>query len=148
MSHRIRSSSVRQWQNVWRLGISPHLSTEGLLALLKALLADDLALIQGATTEPPPISGCMDLEPVGHCPLIFCIRFGQPQNPKGLGWTIADLEQEWAELLGKVDATFKQVNAHRPWFAFWDDSDRQTARWALMQEVTRTLAERKGGRAS
>ena len=48
------------WQLVWRHGIAPQLTTTGLLALRQALESDDGRLIQGATTEPPPLQTVLD----------------------------------------------------------------------------------------
>jgi hypothetical protein len=45
------------WRRVWRSGIVPQLTTEGLRGLLKALEKDSPRLITGATTSPPPLRG-------------------------------------------------------------------------------------------
>ena len=43
------------WRKVWRDGLAPLISTEGLEALRTALCDDDARLLQGATTTPPPL---------------------------------------------------------------------------------------------
>ena len=41
---------MNTWQKVWREGLAPRLSTSGLHALRRALVADDERLLQGDTT--------------------------------------------------------------------------------------------------
>jgi hypothetical protein len=49
---------VDTWVKVWRDGIVPELTTKGLLGLAAALQRDDVGIITGATTSPPPLQ-CM-----------------------------------------------------------------------------------------
>ena len=60
---------MESWRMVWRNGMEPLLSTEGLEALRQALMTDDPRLLQGATTTPPPLM-CVQEWPVeGACAL-------------------------------------------------------------------------------
>ena len=51
---------MNTWQKVWREGLAPMLSTSGLHALRRALVADDERLMQGDTTSPPYLESLQD----------------------------------------------------------------------------------------
>src|SRR5262249_59457617 len=63
---------MESWRKVWRDGLAVQLSTAGLEALGRALLTDDVRLIQGATTVPPPLQCVQDWAVEGACVLGFC----------------------------------------------------------------------------
>jgi hypothetical protein len=52
------------WKRVWRASL-PHISTQALEALRDALLTDDKRLLQGATTQPPPLQCVRDVRYLG-----------------------------------------------------------------------------------
>src|SRR5262249_25204005 len=62
---------IEVWRKVWRDGIAPQLSTRGLEALQRALKRDDPGLIQGATTEPPPLEIVSREEVTAACAVSF-----------------------------------------------------------------------------
>jgi hypothetical protein len=83
---------VHTWQQVFRDGIAPHLSTPALIALKRALESDDPRLLQGATTSPPPLQ-CVQEWPVeGTC-----------------GWGYCGWQGEGLETVGQVEEFFARV---------------------------------------
>lgn len=152
MSHHRKRRSARplppEWVHVWHEGIAPLLTDHQLQALLRGLLIDTPEIVQKVITEPVNQPGHGDLPPVAACVLGFALWKGQPGNPSGDGWTVLDLEDEVLCLISNVDARLGQQGAFKEFFHAWDHGDRQAMRWALMAEVCRALASRKGGKAS
>src|SRR5712692_10367123 len=56
----IGDRTMESWRKVWREGLAPLLSTNGLEALRQALVTDDAQLLQGATTTPPALQCVQD----------------------------------------------------------------------------------------
>jgi hypothetical protein len=129
---------VETWRKVWREGVSPQLSRDGLQALQKALQADDERLLQGATTSPPPLQCVRDWAVEGACVIGYCGWQGDE-----LG-TVAEVEEFFAKVCFEVDKALGEPAACR-WFLNWfDDTPRQEVRGQLLSEVNRTLSERFG----
>ena len=70
-------ATTTQWQAVWRKAIGPRLSVEQLTALRDALVTDDVRLIQGVTTTPPPLPSVRGLPVEAACALGFCAVIAQ-----------------------------------------------------------------------
>ncbi len=127
---------METWQMVWRQGIAPHLRDAGLLALRAALAADDKALIQNATTFPPPLKQ-LENEPAEKvCALGLALRADH-----GL-YTVGDVLDAFAVLVEVVDETLGEPAAIRYWLSWYDSADRDVMRRELLAEVNRTLAGR------
>jgi hypothetical protein len=127
---------MQSWQKVWRDGMAPLLSNEGLEVLRKALAEDDPRLLQGATTTPPPLQCVQDWPVEAACALGFCGWQGE-----GLE-TVAEVEEFFARMCFEVDQRLGEPAACR-WFLNWfDDTPREQMRQELLVEVQRTLAER------
>jgi hypothetical protein len=128
---------MESWRKVWREGLAPLLSTEGLEALRGGLANDDPRLIQGATTTPPPLQ-CVQEWPVeAACGLGYCGWQGE-----GLE-TVAEVEEFFARMCFEIDQRLGEPAACR-WFLNWfDETPRDEMRRQLLAEVHRTLAHRR-----
>src|ERR1700730_11801288 len=130
---------MESWRKVWREGLAPQLSTEGLEALATALASDDPRLLQGATTTPPPLQ-CLQEWPVeAACILGYCGWQGDGLH------TVGEVEEFFARMCFEADQALGEPAACR-WFLNWfDETPREEMRSLLLAEVNRTLAERQGG---
>ena len=125
------------WRKVWRDGLAPLVSTEGLEALRTALASDDARLLQGATTTPPPLQCVQDWPVEAACALGYCGWQGE-----GLE-SVAEVEEYFARLCFEVDQRLGEPAACR-WFLNWfDETPRDEMRDLLLAEVNRTLARRR-----
>jgi hypothetical protein len=125
------------WRKVWRDGLAPLISTEALEALRSALANDDVRLLQGATTTPPPLQCVQDWPVEAACVLGFCGWQGE-----GLE-TVAEVEEYFARLCYEVDLRLGEPAACR-WFLNWfDETPRDEMRRLLLSELTRTLTLRQ-----
>ena len=88
---------MESWRKVWREGLAPLISSEGLEALRSALQCDDARLLQGATTTPPPLQCVQDWPVEAACALGFCGWQGE-----GLE-SVAEVEEYFARLCFEVD---------------------------------------------
>ena len=130
------------WRKVWRDGLAPLISTEGLEALRTALCNDDARLLQGATTTPPPLQCVQDWPVEAACALGYCGWQGE-----GLE-SVAEVEEYFARLCFEVDQRLGEPAACR-WFLNWfDETPRDEMRVLLLAEVNRTLAQRRAGSAA
>jgi len=127
---------MESWRNVWRMGVSPLLSTESLEVLRKVLATDDPRLAQGATTTPPTLQCFQDWPVEAACALGYCGWQGD-----GLE-TVAEVEEFFARACFEIDQQMGEPAACR-WFLNWfDDTPREEMRRELLVEVQRTLADR------
>src|SRR5208283_1634947 len=83
---------MESWRKVWRDGLAPLISTEGLESLRTALCDDDVRLLQGATTTPPPLQCVQDWPVEAACALGYCGWLGS-----GLA-TVAEVEEFFARM--------------------------------------------------
>jgi hypothetical protein len=128
---------MESWRKVWRDGLAPLISTEGLEALRTALCNDDARLLQGATTTPPPLQCVQDWPVEAACALGFCGWQGE-----GLE-SVAEVEEYFARLCFEVDQRLGEPAACR-WFLNWfDETPRDEMRCLLLAEVNRTLGQRR-----
>lgn len=127
---------MENWRNTWRQGIAPLLSTPSLEVLRQALVKDDLRLMQGSTTSPPPLQCVQDWPVEAACALGYCGWRGD-----GLE-TVGEVEEYFARMCFEIDQLLGEPAACR-WFLNWfDDTPRQEMRRELLVEVQRSLAER------
>ncbi len=130
---------METWQLVWRRGFAPFLSTEGLLALKRALETDDPALLQGRTSDPPPLHIHGDWPVEGACALALCGWRGD-----GLT-TVSEVETYFAEACWRADQTLGEPAACRYFLTWFDDTPRAVMREQLLAEVNRALVHRNQG---
>ena len=127
---------METWRKVWRDGVEPLVSTEGLEALRKALMSDDPRLLQGATTTPPPLMCVQDWPVEAACALGFCGWQGDDLD------TVGQVEEFFARACFEADQRLGEPAACR-WFLNWfDDTPRDRMRRELLAEVERALADR------
>jgi hypothetical protein len=127
---------MESWRKVWREGLVPLLSTEGLEALRQALVTDDSRLLQGATTTPPPLQCVQDWPVEGACALGYCGWQGD-----GLE-TVAEVEEFFARMCFEIDQRLGEPAGCR-WFLNWfDETPRDEMRAHLLAEVSRAIARR------
>ena len=67
----VRASAMAIRPFAWRRGIAPNLSDRGLQALKKALETDDPTLIQGTTTQPPPLQAVQNWPVEAACAVCY-----------------------------------------------------------------------------
>lgn len=128
---------MESWRKVWRDGVEPLVSTQGLEALRQALTRDDPRLLQGATTSPPPLMCVQDWPVEAACALGFCGWQGD-----GLE-TVAEVEEFFARMCYEIDQRLGEPAACR-WFLNWfDETPREHMRQELLREVVRALAARR-----
>ena len=128
---------MESWRKVWRDGAAPLISESGLQALLKALREDDMRLIQGATTTPPPLQ-CVQEWPVeAACVLGYCGWEGD-----GLE-TVAEVEEYFARMCFEVDQRLGEPAGCRWFLNFWDETPRDELRRLMIPEVEREMERRK-----
>ena len=133
---------MESWRKVWREGVEPLLTTEGLSALAQALRSDDGRLVQGATTTPPPLMCVQDWPCEGACALGYCGWVGD-----GLE-TVGEVEEFFARMCFEIDQRLGEPAACR-WFLNWyDETPRDEMRRELLAEVTRALVARADGRGA
>lgn len=127
---------MEAWRETWRRGFAPCLSTAGLEALRDALAADDVRLIQGSTTTPPPLMCVQDWPVEAACALGLCGWIGEKLE------TVGEVETYFAGLCYDVDQRLGEPAGCR-WFLNWfDDTPRDEVRRELLAEVERALAAR------
>src|SRR5205814_1059844 len=117
-------------------GIAPIISTAGLLALKEALENNDPALIQGATTVPPPLQSIQDWPVEAACPLSLTGWRGEHFR------TVGQVEEYFARVCYYAGERLGDSSGAR-WFLNWvDDTPREQMRQELLAEVVGTLAGR------
>ncbi len=136
------SESIEAWRAVWRAG-APLLPTAGLEALATALETDSPLLLQGATTEPPPLKLCSDWPCEKACVVGYCGWQGE-----GLV-TIEEVETffgVWCEELRALLNTDDAAPCRH--FLNWaDETPRDQMRRELLPEVRLELERRRAGAA-
>jgi len=127
---------MQLWQNIWRRGFVPRLSTAGLEALARGLLADDNRLIQGVTTSPPGLETLGDWNVEAACALTYCGWQGEGLN------TVSAAISFFERLCRAADETLGEPAACRLFLHWFDATPRAEMRRQLLAEVQRALAER------
>lgn len=127
---------MESWRKVWKEGVVPLVSTEGLLALKEALVKDDPRLIQDGTTTPPPLQCVQDWPVEAACALGFMGWMGDGLN------TVAEVEEYFARMCFEIDQRLKEPAGCR-WFLNWyDETPREEMRKELLAEVVLALSFR------
>jgi hypothetical protein len=128
---------MQAWQRSFREGIAPLLSTRALLVLKRALSQDDPALIQGATTAPPPLSVVQDWPVEAACAVGYCGWQGEDLQ------TVGEVEDYFANVCFGADRALGEPAGCR-WFLNWfDDTPRSQMRRELLVEIDLALASRQ-----
>src|SRR5262249_43699412 len=109
------SEPMTAWQRAWRVGIAPQLSRAGLLALKRALVDDDPALIQGATTQPPPLQAVYEWPVEGACAISYAGWKGE-----GLK-TVGEVEGFFARVCYEADQALGEAAGCRHFLTAYDE---------------------------
>lgn len=135
---------MTSWQHVFRNGIAPQLPAEGLWALRRALVKRDKRLVQGATTEPPPLLACQDLPCERACAVAYCCAFTSDVLLK----PVAEVEEFFARVCFEADQALGESAGCR-WFLNWfDETPMEEVRPLLLAEIDTELARRQGAAAT
>ena len=127
------------WRHVWRKGLAPTLTDDNLEALRKALAEDDARLVQGATTQPPPLMCVQDWPVEAACLIGVCGWLGD-----GLQ-TVAEVEEFFAKTCFKIDERMGEPAACRWLLNWYDDTPRDEMRRELLAEVNFEIGNRERG---
>jgi len=128
---------MESWREDWREGLAPQLSRTGLEALRKALVSDDARLLQGATTNPPPLQCVQDWPVEAACALGFC-------GWKGDGLeTVAQVEEFFIRVCFEADQRLGDQAACRYFLNWYDETPREEMRRQLLPEVNQSLKRRE-----
>ena len=123
------------WRAAWQV-IQQRLPTKGLLCLRTALETDDSALLQGASTNPPPWDCVSDWSLSGGCPIVYA------GWRAGLFSTVGEGEIYFAQLASRLDRELGWPSACFTFLNFWDDGRREEVRALLLEEVTQEIQNR------
>jgi hypothetical protein len=127
---------MESWKKVWREGLVPLLSTDGLEALRQALVRDDPRLIQQATSNPPPAEVFQDEACEGACALGYC-------GWRGDGFdTVGEVETFFIRTCRMADEALGEPAACRFFLNWFDDTPRSEMRRHLLQEINWALNQR------
>lgn len=127
---------MESWKKVWRDGVEPLLTDEGLQALRDALIRDDPKLIQGATSQPPPLQCVQDWPCEAACALGYC------------GWvsegliTVGDVENWFSDMCFKIDQRLGEPAGCRHFLTFFDETPRNKMRTELLAEINLAMVGR------
>ena len=130
----VESRLLESWRWCWRVGFAPQFGWGELSALAEALRENTSRLIQGATTDPPPICYVNDWPCVGACAVAFP------------GWQAGDaveaVESNFHRRVIRADERLGGEGRESRHFLNWfDETPREEMRAALLAEVELALAE-------
>ena len=128
---------MESWRKVFREGFAPIMSDMALSALQDALVRDDPALIQGATSSPPPLNCVQDWQCEAACLIGICGWKGE-----GLK-TVGEVEDFFARACYDMDQRLGEPAACRWLLNWYDDTPRPEMRRELLAEVELTLSQRR-----
>ncbi len=128
---------MESWRLVFRTALVPLLSTESLVALEQALVSDAKELIQGATTNPPPMQVLGHWPVEAACPLAYCGWRGD-----GLE-TVAEVEEFFSKMSYAADQRLGEPGGIRHFLNPVDEWPRQEMIDNLLPEVRLALQERR-----
>ncbi len=127
---------MESWRKCFVEGILPAVNDRGLLALHRALAANDPALIQGQTTEPIPDRDTQDQPVTGACAVALCGWRGESLD------TVAQVEDYFARIVVEADRRLGVPGCTRIFFHWHDGTRREAVRLGLLAEVEKALADR------
>jgi uncharacterized protein (TIGR02996 family) len=129
---------VESWRLVWRDGFVHSFSTKGLQRLLHLLREDSPKLLQGATTQPPPLMVVQDwpLEAADAVTVAAVDDFD---------CTVGEAEEAFAKACLEADQRLGEPAACRWFLNTWDDTPRPEMLRELTAEVELALRGRGVG---
>jgi hypothetical protein len=132
-------AELSAWQRVWRVGIVPQLTLAGLRGLRVALEQDRPSLIQGATTQPPPLQAVCDWPVEACCPLCYALLDGNRPEYVSVG----PLEDRFAEACFAADKLCGEPAAIRYFLNQVDEWSRPELIANLLPEVNLAISQRQ-----
>lgn len=120
---------MEKWRDVFRRGVAPSLSPAGLEALRGALERNDVALVQGVTTVPPPLHACRNHKLEGACAITYAGWMGEGKD------TVEEAEWYFSAVCDNANALLGDPNGHRHLICWWDSTERGEAVRLLLPEV-------------
>lgn len=126
---------MESWRYVWRNGIAPLLNDEQLYALLGGLVNDDSSLIQGQTTNPPPLLSMADEPCRGGCLVAYALW-------KGTEKTVGEIELEFARIYFDCGSQLGDQDAIRYFLSWFDRAPRREAIDSMIGEAAESLRGR------
>lgn len=149
-------AALESWRKSWRDGFAPLIGTEELQALRTAVATDDPRLVQGCTTQPPPLMCVQDWPVEAGCAIGFCGAManggllplkgdedGEQSPRQGSAATVADAEEYFAKACQAADQKLGELAGCRWFLAWFDETPRDDMRRELLPEIDRELARRK-----
>lgn len=127
---------MEKWRRVWREGLAPQFSRHGLLALQNALITDDVRLLQGVVSSPPPLDALRRCAVNGTCAIGLCGWQGD-----GLR-NVGQVEEYFHRVCDAADMAFGESAACRFFLNWFDDTPRAEMRRELLAEVKRALCKK------
>jgi hypothetical protein len=127
---------MEAWRVAWR-AFAAGLTLEQLDAIEHGLVSDDPALVQGATTTPPPLQCVLDWQCEGACLIGYAGWKGS-----GIG-TVGEVEDFFADRCHAADQAMGEPAGCRHLLNAFDDWPRDEMIANLLPEVRRAIAERE-----
>jgi hypothetical protein len=129
---------MADWQRTFRVGVAPLLSSQALRKLKAALVSDDSRLIQGGTTEPPPLFSVRDWPVESACPIAWCGWQGEELQ------TVEEVDTFFSRITYECGRAMGDSLASGLFLNWVDDTPRAEMREKLAAEVGRVLELRAG----
>jgi hypothetical protein len=123
-------------RDCWQLGFAPLLSDAALRVLKGALDLDDRRLLQGQTTQPPPLLCVADWPCEGACLIGYAGWQGENLS------TVAEVEEFFVLLCVEADRRLGRMAACSALLSWFDDSPRDVVRRELSEEIAQELERR------
>lgn len=136
---------MESWRRVWREGFAPQFDLDQLLVLEKVLADEDVRLIQGHTTCPPPLQCVADWPCEGAC------FIGMAGWQLDTDMVVGEVEEFFAKACFNCDQLLGEPAACRHLINFYDEAPIPEARAALLPEVRlaiQQLHDREGTNGS
>jgi hypothetical protein len=128
---------MEKWRRVWRNGLAPQLSVNGLRALQMAIVMDDARLLQGVVTAPPALDALRECAVHGTCAISFCGWQGE-----GLR-SVGQVEEFFHRVCDAAEGAFHESAACRYFLNWYDETPRNHMRRELLAEVNLALRDRR-----
>jgi hypothetical protein len=129
---------MESWRKAFVEGFAPGMSDEELAALSAGLQDNDPTLIQGNTTQPPPLSAMSDWPVEGADAVGYALWKG-----RGLR-TVGEVDAAFAVACRRADDLLNEPHGSRYFLNWWDTAARFEAFAKVLVVVELILAERRG----
>lgn len=128
---------MEAWKSIWRKAIYELSDDVGLIALRTILASDSSQIIQGATTQPPPLQAVADWPVEASDALTFLFWKGEE------GVTVGQAEEAFAIACFKIDQIMGEPAACRHFLNWYDETPRQEMIEKLLTEIDLAICRKK-----